>query len=359
MSLYLRKAISFGPLRLNLSKSGIGFSFGVTGARIGANKKNTYLHLGRHGIYYKKNLTNADIKTKELNLINKYTSDVDTIIDLENIQENNISANINKYLNKFKFSKLITLIFIFLFIGHSSYELFKVFSIPKQYFTNFTTQYYFYLLVGASSFLIVYFLISFIENNFYKIIIPAKKDEIETINNFITKSYSEIRKSKRIWAGQKLDSYYIERERVKIKILNPPFIKTKLKSICFSCNSHKLFLTPFGCFFLIKGANKIIQCDYENFNYTLNTVDFTETEKSYNDSNFIRWQYTYTKKDGSPDLRYKNNPTNPVVEYIYLYIYINNIEIIYIFSNSQIKEILEITLSGFSNVIKGVKYEQA
>ena len=35
MPWYIRKAFSFGPLRLNLSKRGLGFSVGAKGARIG------------------------------------------------------------------------------------------------------------------------------------------------------------------------------------------------------------------------------------------------------------------------------------------------------------------------------------
>ena len=37
MPFYFRKSKSFGPLRVNVSKSGIGTSFGVKGARLGAN----------------------------------------------------------------------------------------------------------------------------------------------------------------------------------------------------------------------------------------------------------------------------------------------------------------------------------
>ena len=37
MGWYLRKSFSFGPLRLNLSKSGLGYSFGVM-AHISSNE---------------------------------------------------------------------------------------------------------------------------------------------------------------------------------------------------------------------------------------------------------------------------------------------------------------------------------
>jgi hypothetical protein len=53
---YLRKSFSFGPLRINLSKSGLGASAGVTGLRVGGGPKGKYLHAGRGGLYYRKSL---------------------------------------------------------------------------------------------------------------------------------------------------------------------------------------------------------------------------------------------------------------------------------------------------------------
>lgn len=57
MGLYLRKGFNFGPLRLNLSRSGLGASFGVKGARIGIGPKGSYIHMGRGGLYYRQSLT--------------------------------------------------------------------------------------------------------------------------------------------------------------------------------------------------------------------------------------------------------------------------------------------------------------
>jgi DNA polymerase-3 subunit epsilon len=53
MGFYIRKSMSRGPVRLNISKSGIGFSFGIKGLRIGPGPKGTYFHAGRHGLYYR------------------------------------------------------------------------------------------------------------------------------------------------------------------------------------------------------------------------------------------------------------------------------------------------------------------
>jgi hypothetical protein len=58
--LYLRRAVSVGPLRVNVSTSGLGGSIGVTGARIGLRPDGSkYLHAGRGGVYYRKELLRA------------------------------------------------------------------------------------------------------------------------------------------------------------------------------------------------------------------------------------------------------------------------------------------------------------
>ncbi len=54
MAWYLRKALRLGPLRVNLSKRGVGASAGVTGARVGVDTTGTpYVHGGRGGLYYR------------------------------------------------------------------------------------------------------------------------------------------------------------------------------------------------------------------------------------------------------------------------------------------------------------------
>ena len=57
MGFYFRKSINFGFLRINFSKSGIGFSVGIPGFRIVKPPKGKfYLHMGKKGFYYKKRI---------------------------------------------------------------------------------------------------------------------------------------------------------------------------------------------------------------------------------------------------------------------------------------------------------------
>ena len=56
MGWYLKKSFAFGPLRLNLSKSGIGASVGVKGLRVSTGPKGRQLNAGREGLYYRTSL---------------------------------------------------------------------------------------------------------------------------------------------------------------------------------------------------------------------------------------------------------------------------------------------------------------
>lgn len=56
MGLFLRKAFSSGPVRLNLSKGGLGLSGGMKGARLSAGPRGLHLFAGRGGLYYRKRM---------------------------------------------------------------------------------------------------------------------------------------------------------------------------------------------------------------------------------------------------------------------------------------------------------------
>ena len=57
MPFYIRKSLSVGPFRFNLSKSGIGMSTGVRGFRIGTGPRGNYIQMGRAGLYYRASLS--------------------------------------------------------------------------------------------------------------------------------------------------------------------------------------------------------------------------------------------------------------------------------------------------------------
>ncbi len=65
MPFYIRDSVTLGPFRINLSKSGPGFSAGVKGFRIGTGPKGHYIHAGMNGVYYRKTLGGLGRKPKQ------------------------------------------------------------------------------------------------------------------------------------------------------------------------------------------------------------------------------------------------------------------------------------------------------
>ena len=64
MGWFLRKAFRFGPLRFNLSRSGVGISAGVKGARVGVDARGKgYVAGGRGGLYFRKRLASPGVAT--------------------------------------------------------------------------------------------------------------------------------------------------------------------------------------------------------------------------------------------------------------------------------------------------------
>ena len=60
MAFFFRKRVGFGPFRLNFSKSGIGASVGVRGARLTMTPRGTtYVTVGSHGFYYRETLSHG------------------------------------------------------------------------------------------------------------------------------------------------------------------------------------------------------------------------------------------------------------------------------------------------------------
>lgn len=57
MGFYIKKSIRVGPIRFNLSKSGVGASIGLKGLRLGAGPRGNYIHIGTGGVYYRTSIS--------------------------------------------------------------------------------------------------------------------------------------------------------------------------------------------------------------------------------------------------------------------------------------------------------------
>ncbi|ANQ49386.1 DUF4236 domain-containing protein [Flammeovirga sp. MY04] len=86
MGFFFRKSVKVGPIRLNLSKSGVGASVGVKGLRFGVKSNGKkYVHAGRKGLYYRKDFSSSNIENSDN--FEMETKNDNEIVFVENRQE--------------------------------------------------------------------------------------------------------------------------------------------------------------------------------------------------------------------------------------------------------------------------------
>jgi len=139
MGLFIRKSKKIGPFRLNLSKSGLGVSAGITGARVSVGPSGTFVHMGRGGLYYRKKLSSKSKNKKyetEVNLNQVFnigtektiyeTSNFDGITDIDSEDFIQALTKNDKKLFLYKWLGILPLVlataFIFNFNSEKSYE---------------------------------------------------------------------------------------------------------------------------------------------------------------------------------------------------------------------------------------------
>ncbi len=130
MGLSFRKSVSFGPMRVNLSTSGIGYSVGVKGARLGVNKRGTYVSMGAGGIQYRKYLRSNPNKrayylpqsSPQLSTDQLHTITSDEISQISDVDSQDFIDELAEKAAKISFAKWGTLtLAIVLFFGLFSY----------------------------------------------------------------------------------------------------------------------------------------------------------------------------------------------------------------------------------------------
>lgn len=53
MGIYVRRSITAGPFRFNVSRSGLGVSTGVPGFRVGSGPRGNFVSVGGNGVRYR------------------------------------------------------------------------------------------------------------------------------------------------------------------------------------------------------------------------------------------------------------------------------------------------------------------
>ncbi len=106
----------------------------------------------------------------------------------------------------------------------------------------------------------------------------------------------------------------LKRIACKIEKGHPYYIKTNVDTIQIALhNKERLIILPDKVFFVRK--RKVGMIDYSDFRISVSSVRFVETDPVSKDAQVVGQTWQYVNKNGTPDQRFKNNKQIPVCLY--------------------------------------------
>ena len=316
MGFRLRKSINLGGgFRINLSKSGIGYSWGVKGYRVTKTAKGTTrttVSIPGTGISYvhetgKNNGSGSQIRNSPSSP--QYVPAIDsnhydTQIIVNNVTEAMVSegledmlASANRALKLDKFANVCFLI---------TAVLGFVFPI---------------LFLVALAFLIMKFFVRAIGT--IDLDYSIEPDQQAVVDGRI-KPMIEITKCAKVWrivqTSKVIDIKYtagasstVNRTACKATT-KPPFpFKANLDVASFKAGKETLIFLPDKLFIIQK--SKIGALNYSDINISSRTTQFIESEFVPKDARIVGQTWKYANKSGGPDRRFKDNRQLPICLY--------------------------------------------
>lgn len=305
MGLNFRKSINLGcGFRINLSKSGVGYSWGVGGFRITKTAKGTIRRTASirgTGISYTSEAGTRKRDTVQNREQNNYydtenivNSSADLILsegleDILSVARNRIL--INQIANiGIIVSSILMLVKIYFLIS------LLIFIILKVYIRTFG-------LIGLD----------------YVIDDDQKDVVFQRINPFARTALSE--KCWRIIQSNKvIDKKYTGGASNSVKrVLCKTFqravfpFKSSTAAVSFKSGNETLIFLP-DKLFIIQG-NKIGALDYNDISKSISNKRFIEDGMVPKDTQIVGYTWQYVNKSGDPDKRFKNNRKLPICQY--------------------------------------------
>ena len=343
MGFYIRKAISVGPFRFNLSKSGVGVSAGVKGLRFGTGPRGNYVHMGRGGLYYIKTLPSGSTEGNNQSHSSAFQQS-STEIEHEPLKEiesahitqmvDSSSADLVAEMNN-KRKKVKIWPFIATFGGILTFVAFKNSETPILA-----------LVIAAVTIALTIF--ASLKDSLRKttVLFFELEPEIETLYQKLHDSFGQLSSSSSKWhveaEGAVKDrkrnagaTSVIERTLISLGLGNPPYVKTNVSVPSIPVGKQTLYFFPDKV--LIFEPNGVGAVSYPNLRISVESTRFIEDGSVPRDAKVVDRTWKYVNKRGGPDKRFKDNRELPIALY----------EDLNFTSDTGLNERIEISRVGF------------
>ena len=316
MGWYLRKSIGFGPFRVNLSKSGIGYSFGVRGARIGANSRGTYIRMGRGSVYYQKYLhTNSARQAGQPAPLqpaaDQELADVIQTASASSLQDSSATELLHDLTVHYRKPRIAPFL-----IALTGLALVAAIANNTPVWLQISL-----LLAGVAAHIIA--TRADYKRKIVHLDYSLEADAAQAYVAFL-QGVEQLRYVSGLWriSSQEMNSdtkyhagaaFSINRKQISADFDMPPFVITDMAVLMLNTGPQRMYFLPDRI--LIYEGNQIGAVQYQSVNCTVQPSTFVESEAVPGDAEVIGRTWRYTNKGGGPDRRFANNPEIPIVRY--------------------------------------------
>ena len=318
MAFGFRKSVKAGPFRLNFSKAGVGISAGTKGARVGLNKRGTYVQVGYGGVYYRKFASHRKGQHRDKTLAPK-NSESRLLLDE---QEGNLETSLQDTLDKSTPKELLEK------LKKSRAPAWEAYVIAVLVFLiGYSTD----VLGALVAALVAFFLMRWWGRKRRRAKLYYVLDEAgyNTLGSF-QQVVNHLSQSQRLWymahAEVARDQKYtggagilVNRKTAKAGLLSMPGVKTNVDVYGIETDKGpSFFFLPDGLYVYQKGAYGLFP--YTSQAWSSITARFIEQERPPSDAEQIGTTIKYVNKRGGPDKRFRINPKLAVMRYGELYL---------------------------------------
>lgn len=344
MGFRFRKSINVGGFRVNLSKTGIGYSFGAPGFRVtktATGRNRMTVSLPGTGLSWVKEASGKKTKqqTNEVQTNNSYDEILLYSTDL--IPEGYVpseSEALLKALRKYKLSQQIIKIFALIFFA----------------LALFFSNYWWWIGTTVMLAVSVYFYCYKRVNIIFEMDEHASKHQ-QKLDAFLLllENNDKLYESKQVFQNYDIKyhagaSKSVSTHDVRLRKINPPFMKTDIKCFRLKTSSGNIYFLPNGI--MINRFSELYFLDMQDLVAKFDTTIFIESFTP-EDSELVGYTWQYVNKDGGPDRRFNNNPRFNRNRYGEIHLSIGDtFRLNLMFSNFSQKEALESAFNDFKKL---------
>ncbi len=311
MGFYFRRSVSIGPIRLNLSNSGIGTSFGIKGLRYGVRADGRrYIHAGRYGVYYRQDLDGRSRRSNSQSVQPSeptVTFDTASASQLAKTSPSRLQELLESAYNKPRLDYIVGLIAV---LGSPLLAL--VGWVPAVIFA------------ACGALATVYF--AWWESRRRTIYLHYEPDHAAHVLSDIGSGFNQLAACQGVWSimdSRELLSNHerkrnagvgslVSRKGLSLGQGTIPWVEANVPIPTIGNGSQTLYFLPDGM--VVYDQSGIAQASYNDLQVQASSTRFVE-ERPPSDATIVGYTWLHPNKDGGPDARFANNRQLAICEY--------------------------------------------